>query len=407
VRNIVYAYVAYNESKEIVKGKLEAKNEEQASKLLSYAGYQLINLKQMASFPTLEKLMLRMSPVKPQEIILFYRQMALLIDSGLNIVTSIELLESQTTNRIFKRVMSEIIADVRSGSQLSVALSKHPEIFSPIDCQSLKVGEQTGGMENILRQIADHLEKQRVSRKGVKNAMMLPAITMVVAVVVVAILVVFVLPAFAGIYTQLGAKMPLLMQVMLDGGAWLKANGVYALAVVIIAVVMGIAYLKTAAGRYKWDKLSLQMPMMGRINHLNELARLGRGISVLFKAGLPLTEILPLVIQSCGNKVIVESLMSIREDMLSGEGLSRPMAKHPVFLPMMVQMVRVGEETGNMDSTLLSVAQSYEAEADDRTKALIGMIQPVMTVAIALVVGLMALSMVSAMYSMYGQGNGF
>jgi type IV pilus assembly protein PilC len=333
--------------------------------------------------------------------------MALLIDSGLNIVTSIELLESQTTNRIFKRVMSEIIADVRSGSQLSVALSKHPEIFSPIDCQSLKVGEQTGGMENILRQIADHLEKQRVSRKGVKNAMMLPAITMVVAVVVVAILVVFVLPAFAGIYTQLGAKMPLLMQVMLDGGAWLKANGVYALAVVIIAVVMGIAYLKTAAGRYKWDKLSLQMPMMGRINHLNELARLGRGISVLFKAGLPLTEILPLVIQSCGNKVIVESLMSIREDMLSGEGLSRPMAKHPVFLPMMVQMVRVGEETGNMDSTLLSVAQSYEAEADDRTKALIGMIQPVMTVAIALVVGLMALSMVSAMYSMYGQGNGF
>jgi type IV pilus assembly protein PilC len=262
-------------------------------------------------------------------------------------------------------------------------------------------------MENILRQIADHLEKQRVSRKGVKNAMMLPAITMVVAVVVVAILVVFVLPAFAGIYTQLGAKMPLLMQVMLDGGAWLKANGVYALAVVIIAVVMGIAYLKTAAGRYKWDKLSLQRPMMGRINHLNELARLGRGISVLFKAGLPLTEILPLVIQSCGNKVIVESLMSIREDMLSGEGLSRPMAKHPVFLPMMVQMVRVGEETGNMDSTLLSVAQSYEAEADDRTKALIGMIQPVMTVAIALVVGLMALSMVSAMYSMYGQGNGF
>jgi type IV pilus assembly protein PilC len=122
---------------------------------------------------------------------------------------------------------------------------------------------------------------------------------------------------------------------------------------------------------------------------------------VLFKAGLPLTEILPLVIQSTGNKVVSEALLHIRDDMLGGEGLSRPMAKYPVFLPMMVQMVRVGEETGNMDATLMSVAQSYEAESEDRTKALITMIQPVMTIVIGLVVGLMALSLVSAMYGMY------
>jgi type IV pilus assembly protein PilC len=143
--------------------------------------------------------------------------------------------------------------------------------------------------------------------------------------------------------------------------------------------------------------------VVGRINHLNELARLCRGISVLYKAGSSLTEILPLMIQSSSNKVMSKALIEIRDDMLGGEGLSRPMGKHPVFLPMLVQMVRVGEETGNLDNTLLSVAQNYEAEAEDKTKALIGMIQPLMTIVIGLVVGVMALSLVSAMYSMYGQ----
>ena len=400
---MVYAYVAYNEAKEIVKGRLEAKNEEHATSLLSYAGYQPINIRSVAVFPSLDKLMLRLSPVKPTEIILFYRQVALLVESGLNIVTAIELLEEQTTKRVFKRVLGEIIEDIRGGSQLSVALGKHPEIFPPIHCQSLKVGEQTGGLETILRQMADHMEKQVVAGKGVKNAMTYPVIALIVAAVVMAVMVTFVLPVFAGLYTTLGAKMPLLTQIMLDLGSIFRKYGLYIIAVIIILVIAVIAYTKTAAGRYKWDSLSLKFPLVGRVNHLNELANISRSISVLFKSGLPLTEILPLAIRSCNNKVIQGALVNIRDDMLGGEGLSRPMSKHPVFLPMLVQMVRVGEETGNLDTTLQSVAQSYEAEAQDRIKTLIGMITPVMTIIIGLVVGLMALSLMSAMYSMYGQ----
>lgn len=400
---MVYYYVAYNETKEIVKGKLEAKNEEQAASLLNFAGYQLINLREIAGFPTLDKLLARISPIKPSEIILFYRQIALLIDSGLNIVTSIELLEGQATNRLFKRVLGEIAADVRSGSQLSVALSKHPQYFSAIQCQSLKVGEQTGGLEGILRQMADNLDKQLNSKKGIKNAMTYPIIALVVAVVVIAVMVVFVMPTFATLYANLGAKLPTITQVTLNAGNFLRVNGLYILATAAIIAIAGYVYIRTVAGRYKWDALNLKFPVVGRINHLNELAKISSNMAVLFKAGLPLTEILPLVIQSTSNKVAVEALMHIRDDMLGGEGLSRPMSKYPIFLPMMVQMVRVGEETGNLDATLMSVAQSYEAESEDRTKALIGMIQPAMTIVIGLVVGMMALSLVSAMYSMYGQ----
>jgi type IV pilus assembly protein PilC len=182
-----------------VKGKLEAGNEEQAAELLNYAGYQLINLRLVATFPTLDKLTLRLFPLKPVDIIFFYRQMALLIESGLNIVTALELLEEQTGHRGFKRVLHEIIADVRGGSQLSISLAKHPDIFIPIHCQSLKVGEQTGGLEVILRQIADHMEKLTNSKKGIKNAMIYPVLALIVAIVVIAIMITFVFPAFSSL----------------------------------------------------------------------------------------------------------------------------------------------------------------------------------------------------------------
>jgi type IV pilus assembly protein PilC len=184
----------------------------------------------------------------------------------------------------------------------------------------------------------------------------------------------------------------------------MRVFGVYILCVILAAGIAGYAYIKTAGGRYNLDLMLLKLPVIGRVNHLNELSRISRNISVLYKAGLSLTDIMPLVIQSTSNKVMAEALMHIRDDMLGGAGLSGPMSKNPIFLPMMVQMVRVGEETGSLDNTLLSVAQSYEAESEDKTKSMIALIQPAMTIVIGLVVGLMAMSLVSAMYSMYSQG---
>ena len=145
------------------------------------------------------------------------------------------------------------------------------------------------------------------------------------------------------------------------------------------------------------------MPLLGRVVHLKELARCCRSISLLFHAGLPLTEIMPLVIEGAKNKVVIEALTQVQQDMLKGEGLSKPMAKNPLFLPMMVQMVKVGEETGNLDTTILAVAENYEIEAKDKSDAVIAMIQPAMTVIIGGIIAVIALSMVSAMYSMYGQ----
>ncbi len=307
------------------------------------------------------------------------------------------------SSRILTGVLSEVIDDVRGGNQLSEAMDKHPEVFSPICRRSLRVGEQTGGLETILRQVADYMEKELVAVKGVKGALMYPMIAGVATIVVVGVLIGFVLPAFGDLYSSLGAELPLLTRILLGASGILQSHGLYLLLGVLILAVVAAIYLRTPNGKLKWAKLALNLPLIGRVNHLKELARCCRSISLLFHAGLPLTEIMPLVIDGVGNRIMVLALSNVQQDMLKGEGLSVPMAKDKLFLPMMVQMVKVGEETGSLDTTLMAVAQSYETEAQDKTDSIIRLIQPTMTLFIGLVVGVIALSMVSAMYSMYGQ----
>ncbi len=400
---MIYQYIACSEAGEIVKGKLTATGEDVIAEMLGYAGYRLINLRPYVPFLSMGKLLSQLFPVKQNDIILLFRQLALLLESGINIVTSIELLQEQVANRTLKRVLEEIVADVRSGNQLSAAMGHHPDVFNPMACRTIAIGEQTGGLETMLKQVADYMEKELVTRRGIKGALMYPIIAAIVTVVVVGILMFFVLPAFANLYGSLGAELPTLTRVMMDASLLLRDHAFNIILGILIFVGLAMIYFRTPDGKYRLDLLSLRLPQLGRIKHLNELSRCCRSISLLFNAGLPLTEIMPLVIQGAGNRVMAQSLYSVQTDMLKGEGLSRPMSRNPMFLPMMVQMVKVGEETGNLDASLLAVAENYESEAGEKTKALIGMIQPVMTIVIAGLIGVIALSMVSAMYSIYGQ----
>jgi len=401
---MAYQYIAYNESGEIVKGRLPVDNEEAANDLLSYAGYQAINLKPRVPFFNLDKLSASFSRAKPTDTILLYRQLAMLLESGVDIIASLELLQFQVTNRALKRVLGEIISDLRSGNQLSSALSKHPGIFSPIYCRLLGVGEQSGDLETVLEQIADYMEKEVTTSKETKNALMYPVITFAVTVVVIGLLVTFVLPSFGSLYSSLGAELPLPAQILINIANKIQSYWTYVLLGILITAGLIYIYLRTPGGKYKKDKLVLRLPVVGRVSHLSELARYCRSISLLFRTGLPLTEVISLVVQGSSNRAMAEALLSVQQDMVKGVGLSQPTAKNKLFLPMMVQMVRVGEETGNLDTTLLAVARSYEAEAEDQTHRLIALIQPTMTLVIGLVIGLLALSLTSAMYSMYGQG---
>jgi len=399
-----YQYIGYTKDKELVKGTVAAASQEVATESLARQGYQVLSLKPVAAFmPTWEKLFPSLFQVKPQEVIMFSRQLALLLESGTDIVTSLQLLQVQITNRVFHRVVGEVISDLRAGNKLSASLGKHRAIFPKLYCRSLSVGEQTGGLETVLRQVADHMEKEATAKKGIKKALAYPIVVSIVAVIVVAVLVTFVLPSFMGLYSTLGAELPLATRLLLAMVNLFQSYGVYLLVALVAAGILAAIYTRTPAGRYQWDRLALSLPLLGRVVQLGELTRCCRSMSILFRSGLPLTEIMSMTIEGSGNRVMRDALTSVQQDMLKGEGLSRPMAKNRLFLPMMVQMVRVGEETGNLDVTLLATAQAYEAEADDKTRALIGVIQPAMTLGIGLVVAFITIALLSAMYSVFGQ----
>jgi len=400
---MVFNYIACNQRGDIVKGRLNAASEEAVNDIMSYAGYRLINLKTYVPFLSIERLKQSLFKIKPMEIVLFFRQLALLLESGVNIVTSLELLQDQIANPNMKKAMIDIVKDLRNGNQLSVAMSKHPEVFSPLACRTLSIGEQTGGLEAMLKQVAGYMEKEITASKSIKGALTYPVIASVVTVIVVGVLIGFVLPAFSDLYKSLGVELPTMTRMMMDFSEWVSANGLYIMGGIVALIGGTLVYIKTPDGSYNFDKLLLKVPLIGRVKHLNELARCCRSISILFTAGLPLTEIMSLVTQGTNSKVMAQALNNVHQDMLKGEGLSQPMSKNSFFLPLIVRMVKVGEETGSLDTSLLAIAQNYETEAEDKTKSLIALIQPVMTLVIAGVIGLIALSMVSAMYSIYGQ----
>ncbi len=397
-----YQYLASTLDKRLVKGKLSAHSEEEATRMLEYGGYRVVNLKLVTPFLIMERL-LGPVRVKSKEIIMLSRQLALLLESGVDVATSLELIQDQITNRGLKTIIGKVNSDVRGGASLSQSLSKHPKIFSQIYHRTIAVGEEGGNLEVVLRRMADYMEKAEVTKKKVVGALRYPIIVFVVAIIVVGILVTYVMPTFRTLYASIGAKLPAITTMLLDGTDWLMHYGLYLLVVIGAAVGSGFAYIRTPPGRSRWDRLVLRFPIVGRIFLLNELSRCCRSISFLLNVGLPVLETIALAIEGSSNMAVRQALTGVQQELLGGESISSSMARRPLFMLFMVAMTAVGEKTGRLANTLATVAESFETEADDKTTAFVALLQPALTILISAVVGFIALAMVSAMYGIYGQ----
>jgi len=397
-----YTYVAYTRDRKLVEGKLSATDKAAATNVLNYGGYQVLSLKQVVPFFDIDKLGAHFNRVKPTEIIMFSRQLALLLESGTDIVTSLELLQNQTTNHTLKKVIGEVVSDIRGGSSLSAALSKHQRTFSQLFHRAISAGEQGGNLEEVLRQMADHMERASVTEKKIVGALRYPIIVFIVAILVVGLLVTFVLPRFTSLYAQFGTDLPLLPRMLIGLTAWFSQYGLWLILGIVAVIGISFVYIRTPAGKIWWHRILLTLPVFGRVNLLNQLSRCCRTIALLFKVGVPLPEIMAVAIYGTTNAVMAQALTDVQQELIKGEGLSRPMAKKKLFLPLMVQMTAVGEETGNLDRTLTTVAMAFEAEAEDKTSAAVEMIQPMMTLVIGGVVAFIAAALVQAMYSVYG-----
>ncbi|MBI2869621.1 MAG: type II secretion system F family protein [Chloroflexi bacterium] len=398
-----YQFVAFTQERKVEKGIQVAPSADAAVAALSGSGYRVFSVKPVSPFfPTWDKLLNLFSRVPVETVINFSRGLALLHESGLDIVTSLEIIRKQNSSRKFRTVLSSMITDLRGGERLSEAMSRHPAVFSKVYVQSIRASERSGSIETILRQMADYMDKEAKAARAVREAMRYPIIVGIVAVIVVAILAVFVLPVFTSLYSSLRVELPAATRALLAVVNFFVGYWSYLTVGGLLLALSLYLFSRTPQGRLLRDRLILKMPLIGRFAHLQEIVRYCWNSSILYKAGLPLPEIFALVTETSGNLVMKQTLASLHRDVLNGEGLSRAMAKYELFLPMMVEMVRVGEATGSLDSTLETAAAGYQEEAEERRRALIALIQPVIIVVLGLVVGLIGVSLVSAMYSIYG-----
>lgn len=397
-----YQYVAYTKDWKIVKGTLNVASESVAEQTLVRQGYQPISLKSMPVMPTFEQLFPSLFTIKQKEVIMFSRQLATLLEASISLVPGLQMLQEQTSNKLFKKVIMNMLDNIRAGSSFSDALSKHSSVFGEVFCKLVAVGEQTGNLEVSLKQAANYMEKEQVAKKKIKRALTYPVIVLVVAMVVMAVLVLFVLPSMMTMFTSLGAELPITTKILVGFMDFIESYKLFVLVGIVALVFAVIVSLRQEPVRYQLDRLMITAPVIGTVNIMNEMSRFSRTITLLLHAGLPLPDIINMARDTSSNRLIREALGQVQSDLVQGEGLSIPMGKHKLFPKLLVQMVMVGEESGNLESTMNIVADNYESEADDKIGGLIALIEPTMTIGLALMVGFIAISVISPMYSIMG-----
>lgn len=397
---MAYYFTAYTVDKRIVQGAIDATSEITAEEALYRAGYhRILSLREGQPRPSLEKLMPTLFGVRTQDVIDFSRQLATLIESGVTILNALQLLQAQASRAALRKVIAGLVVELQGGSSFSQALSKYPQAFSYTYCQVIKASEQAGDLEVGLRQIAGYMEKQVATRSGVRRALAYPALVLLMAGGVFALLITVALPPLVGLFTSLGAELPWMTRLLIATADFVINYKLYLLEGLLTLIILIFGLMRLPAVKLTIDRLMLKIPLIGTINIQRNMCQFCQTTAMLLRAGLLLPQIMNVVIQTIGNRIIRQALMEVRDKLVQGQGLSQPMAAINLFPRLAVEMVVVGEKTGNLESTLATVADFYEQSADRKINTLISLIEPILTLLVGLVVAFIALSMITPLYS--------
>jgi type IV pilus assembly protein PilC len=331
--------------------------------------------------------------VKTKDLVLFTRQFATMINAGLPLVQSLDILATQQPNKRAAEKIRAVLSDVESGSTLADAMRRHRDFFSEIYVNMVAAGEAGGILDVILRRRAEYLEASEKLRRKVKGAMFYPATVMGFSGLAIAVLLIFVIPTFAGFFETAGVPLPLPTRIVMGLSGFL-ISWWWAVA----AVLAGIgwlfrAYRKTPAGKLTTDRLMLRIPILGQVLRKAAIARFSRTLGTLVQSGVPILDGLEITARTAGNRVVEDAVMKSRASIAGGETIAEPLKRSAVFPPMVVQMINVGEQTGGLDDMLSKIADFYDEEVDAAVGALTSIIEPVMIVFLGAIVGGMVIAM--------------
>ncbi|NBR86342.1 MAG: type II secretion system F family protein [Verrucomicrobia bacterium] len=338
--------------------------------------------------------------VPMQDLVMFTRQLATMIDAGLAIVQSLQALAEQTNNKIMRDVIRDICARVESGDNFSAALMKHPKTFDRLFYCMVDAGEKGGLLSEILSRLATYLENTVRLRKKVKSAMMYPTVVTLVAITITSFLLVKVVPTFGEIFSGFGAKLPTPTQYLIDFSEWMKKWWWVMLLVAGAGVYSWLAFIKTKVGEEFWDRNRIRLPVFGHIAHKICLARFARTLASLIRSGVPILEVLNITANVVGNVVMEKAIRSASADIEKGDGIAAALGRHPVFPVMIIRMLTAGEQTGKIDAMLERVADFLDDEIETILGGLTSLIEPLLIVFLGVVVGGIVICMFLPIFKM-------
>lgn len=325
------------------------------------------------------------------DLILFSRQFHTLLKAGVPIMQALRGLRDSTQNPAFARVINDLIETLDSGLELSAALKRHPQVFPNLYVSMIQVGEATGSMPEVLLQLAKYLELEKDTRDRIRTAMRYPSFVLVAIVAAMFVINLFVIPAFAKVFAGMRADLPWATQTLIATSQFTVAHWPLVLAGLIGAALAARFYLRTAEGRYRWDRLKLRIPVIGGILYRATLGRFARSLAVTMRAGVPLIQGMTVVSRAVDNEYIGERILQMRDGIERGETIARTAAATGMFPALVLQMIAVGEESGAVDGLMADVADYYEREVDYDLKNLSAAIQPVLILGIGVLVFILAL----------------
>ncbi len=397
----LYTYRVKNETGKVFTGEAKVERESDLVSMLIERGFTPIEIKERNAINDITQISIFQKRVKIKDIAIFCRQFAIVLEAGVPIAASLEVLKEQATNPTLKRRISDISDDIKKGISLSAAMKKHSDIFPELLINMVESGEVSGQLDRVFKRMADQFEKDWKLNQKIRSAMVYPIIVLSVAVIVVFILLTFVVPTFAKTLSEMEIEMPIFTQILLSISGffvsfWWLIGGV------IIGLVVFIGYYaKSESGKLLFGKLCIKLPVIKGVTQSIVTARFTRTLGTLISSGVLLIQAMEVVQKVLGNKVVSDKLDEVIGEIKKGRGLSQPLANMKFFPPMVLSMVRIGEESGDLDFSLGKCADFYDEEVDASIKKLTEFIQPAIVMVLAVIVGFIIISILYPMFSIY------
>lgn len=391
----VFRYSAKDNTGRVISGVIEAETDAMVVDRLRDMGFFIMNLERTVERGDVFQSLQGLFGIGLKDLAIFSRQFATMINSGLSLVRTLSILEQQSTNKRLKDIVAQVRVDVEGGRPLSDAMARHPKAFSSLFVNMVKAGETGGVLDEVLERIATYLEKEQALRSKIKSAMVYPVLLSMAALGGLFFMTIVILPQFENLFKELGGsgQLPLPTQIAMASSVAIRRYWYMVMGAMVVGSVVLRRYLQTPAGRARYDRFKLKMPVLGELNRKIVVARFTRTLGTLIASGVPIMQSLEVVAKAIDNVVIGEAVEAVRSSIREGQTIAIPLQFSGVFPPMVVQMAKVGEETGALEQMLQKVADFYDVEVETMVASLTSMLEPILIIFMGVIVGAMVISL--------------